>query len=106
MGRVAYAVSERSDGRSFERQRPGQQLVENDARREQVRALIPCLAEVHLGCHVDGRANGRSRPGQTAGIESSDSEVGDLEATVRGNDRIARCVAAMDDAVCTCERAA
>ncbi len=95
----ARAVGQRADGGAREGENAGQQLVENDTRGVQVGRGSRGLAAKQLGRHVAGRPDGGPRFGQTAGVDSSDSEVGDLELPVCADEDVARLDVAMHDAV-------
>jgi hypothetical protein len=69
-----------------ERDVPGEQLVEHDARRVEVRARVDALAEDLLGAHVRRGPDDRAREGARVGgarLEAlGDAEVEHLDLAV------------------------
>ena len=98
--RVQDLVDERRDRFARKRASAGQQLVENDAQGEQVRASVDLLAADLLGRHVRGAADHLARPrhvGRGRGGELADAEVGDLHAAVLGDQDVPGLDVAVDD---------
>ncbi len=85
-------------GRAAERALAGQELVEDDAGREQVRAAVDGEPHDLLGRHVARRAKHRAHLGHVRRLDVRDAEIGDLDAAVLEQDDIGRLDVAVNDA--------
>ena len=89
------AIDDRRLG--VERHAAGQQLVEDDADRVQVRAGVDRLALRLLGREVLRRAHDRARLGHVRGAGAGDAEVGDLDAALVVDEHVLRLEVAVHD---------
>jgi hypothetical protein len=76
----------------------GQDLVEDDAEREDVGAVVDVAGLDLLGSHVVRRPQQLSLHRQVRGVEPGDAEVGDLDLVVGGDQDVRRLDVAMDHA--------
>ena len=91
-------VERRRERITFERLFPGQQLVDDDADREDVGPLIRTLAADLLGRHVVERAHQHVRVGELRGHEPRETEVEDLDGAALGDEDVRRLHVAVHDA--------
>ena len=76
---------------------PGEQPVEDDPQREQVRAPIHRPPAQLLGAHIGGRAQDLPRLGQLGHGQLGDAEVGDLGPAFLGHHDVGGFDVAVDD---------
>ena len=100
-GRLREVLHRDLDGRlAGEGHRPGQQLVEDDPGRVEVRRLVDGGAARLLGGEVLRRADDRARLGHLArGAGARDAEVHHLDATLAVDDHVVRLDVAVHDPV-------
>jgi hypothetical protein len=65
-----------------ERLLAGQELIEDDSRREDIRPVVRRRPQALLGGHIGRRAHDRAGPGQGGQIDLRDPKIGDLELAV------------------------
>src|SRR6185437_300097 len=84
---------------ALERRLAGEELVEHDPERVEIRARVDLAAARLLGREVLRRADDRARLGQLARARARDPEVRDLDSTLAVDEDVVRLDVAVDDAV-------